>query len=65
MQSSKFGPFIVGRAKGGGYQVRNTETGSLNTRSTIREARLAAHQSFMRWQDRKRQEVHSLTAELG
>jgi len=52
VNSNKYGTFIVERAKGGGYQIRNTETGSLNTRSTLKEARLAAYQSMIRRQDR-------------
>jgi hypothetical protein len=59
MNSNQFGPFLVERAKGGGYQIRNTETGSINTRSSIKEARLAAYQSFVRWQDRQRQAARS------
>jgi len=57
---NQFGPFIVERAKGSsGYQIRNTETGALNYRPSIKEARLAAYQSFIRRQDRLRKEAVS------
>jgi len=59
MNNNKYGPFIVERARGGGYQIRNTETGSINTRSTIKDAREAAHKSMMTRQDRLRQESRS------
>jgi len=56
MQSNRYGPFIVERAKGGGYQVRNVETDGLSWAKSIREARELAHRSFIRWQDRQRLE---------
>lgn len=56
---NQYGPFIVERARGGGYQVRSLETGSINTRSTIKEAREAALQSHMRRQDRLRREAQA------
>lgn len=59
MSNNQYGPFIVERARGGGYQIRNTETGSINTRRTIKEAREAAHASMIRWQDRLRSEAVS------
>jgi hypothetical protein len=56
---TKFGPFVVERARGGGYQIRNTETGSLSYRRTKVEAIIAAEQSHIRRQDRLRQEAKS------
>lgn len=57
MNSNQFGPFIVERARGGGYNVRNSETGSLNYQQTQKAARAAAHKSMIRRQDRIRSEI--------